>query len=255
MKKHLDEQDLVLHYYAEAEAGEGGEWVEQHLAECSECRGQLQALQRVLNVVEMPVPERSADFEDRVWQRIEPKVSRKRQWAWWQPRQWAVAGLMAVLLVVAFVAGRYSPRSGENEMARKSEGGAARERVLVIAVGDHLERSKMVLVELVNQDGGGKGPIDISQEQRSAETLLQQNRLYRQTASAAGDSGLVSLLEDLERVLAEVAHSSTEVSAAELGEIRQRIEGQGLIFKMRVIESKLGERTADPAQASEGRQL
>ena len=57
-----------------------------------------------------------------------------------------------------------------------------RERVLLVAVGDHLERSQMVLIELAN--AGAHTGVDISYEQKAAEDLLESNRLYRQTAAA-----------------------------------------------------------------------
>ncbi|HYP12484.1 MAG TPA: hypothetical protein VEQ63_01055, partial [Bryobacteraceae bacterium] len=250
MSQHLHEQDLVLYYYGEdpetqAEAA-------QHLLGCPECRAQLGALKRVHLVVELPVPERSVEFEDRVWQTLQPKLGIRQRWTWFRPRQWSAAALTCALVVIAYVAGRYTPvdRAGTETAEQVAP---VRERVLIIAVGDHLERSKMVLAELVNQDG--TGTVDISNEQRSAELLLRQNRLFRQTASAAGDDSLATLLEDLERVLAEVAHSSSEVSVDQLDEIRQRIEGQGLIFKMRVVESTLKTRAKEPMDSPAGKQL
>ena len=59
------------------------------------------------------------------------------------------------------------------------------------AVGEHLGRSEMMLMELSNtsaQSGAGK-MIDISAEQKRAEDLLEENRLYRQTALEQGDAG------------------------------------------------------------------
>jgi hypothetical protein len=111
----------------------------------------------------------------------------------------------------------------------------------------------MVLVELVNSPG--KGSVDIADEQELAEDLLSENRLYRQTADAAGEAGLASLLEDLECVLAEIAHSSGKISPADLDDIRHRIDSQGLLFKMRVMGSNLNERVTEPARPQPDRQL
>jgi hypothetical protein len=54
-------------------------------------------------------------------------------------------------VVVAFVAGRWSgaPVPAPTPDAVAS---VAPERVLLVAVGDHLDRSQMVLVELLNAD-------------------------------------------------------------------------------------------------------
>ena len=115
-----------------------------------------------------------------------------------------------------------------------------RERVLLVAVGDHLERSQMVLVELANAQT--RGALDISQERQSADELLASNRLYRQTAAQIGETGVADLLDDLERVLVEVANGPSQVSMQELAAIQQRIEAQGILFKVKIIGSDIRER-------------
>ena len=59
------------------------------------------------------------------------------------------------------------------------------------------------------------GPLDISREQGVAEDLVATNRILRASADHAGEPALRSLLDDLERVLLEVAHSPAEATAAE----------------------------------------
>ena len=247
MTQHPSEEDLILYYYGEAAPPDTA----GHLASCAACREQYQSLQRVLNVVDMPVPEPEAAYEDRVWNRIAPRLGKApaRRWLWFAPRQWAAAAAVACLLVVAFVAGRYSPNPPAEiaGTAVQNSNGPVRERVLVVAVGDHLERSQMILVELVNAPD--QTELDITDEQSTAEDLLFANRLYRQTASATGNTGLVTLLDDLERVLADVVHRPGNISAEELEDLRQRIDSQGLIFKMRVMGSQLNERIEKPAAA------
>jgi hypothetical protein len=238
MNEHVTEEQLILHYYGEPDGCD----VDGHLAMCPGCRSQYTRLQQVLNVVDIPVPERDSEYEERVWDRLSPKLGVRRRLAWWAPRKWAAITAMAALVVVAFVAGRYSPPVQTTTTASQP---AVRERVLVVAVGDHLERSQMVLVELKNLPDGKK--VDITDEQEFAAGLLSANRLYRQTARTTGDEGLASILEDLERVLLEVVHSPSTISSAELEEIRHRIESQGLLFKMRVVGSNLNERVQETA--------
>jgi len=128
-----------------------------------------------------------------------------------------------------------------------------RERVLVVAVGDHLGRSEMMLVELSNAEplDPAKKQVNISAEQRRAEDLLEENRLYRQTALQEGDASLASVLDELERVLLDVAHSPDQVTPAQLEKIRQKIEARGILFKVRVVSRELQERqkASNPAPA------
>ena len=60
---------------------------------------------------------------------------------------------------------------------------------MLVDLGEHLDRSQMMLVELVSADD--RESVDISGERARAEQLVSANRLYRQTAMATGDAGIV----------------------------------------------------------------
>jgi hypothetical protein len=241
---HINEEQLVLYYYGEnAEPAA----VEGHLAECAACRSEYQNLQLVLNTVDSaPAPDRPADYGTQVWQRIASKVRRRRGWsALLQPRWWVLVPTTAMLVLMAFFAGRLSHRVDQPTMASTSQ---VRERILLVAVGDHLDRSQMVLAELSNSPDG-KGKIDISEEQHQAEGLLDDNRLYRQTARSTGDNAVAAVLDDLERVLLEIAHSPSQVSNDRLEQLRQEISERGLLFKVRVVGSQVRQRENTPVQS------
>lgn len=230
MMNHPSEEQFVLYYYGEAAE------IGSHMDGCEACRATYQALQRVLNTVDsFPVPERAADYEDRVWASIEGRVRAKRRLAW-RLRPWLAAAAMAVMVVSAFLAGRAWRQPAP---VRVADGGV-RERVLLVAVGDHLERSQTVLAELANA-GTPTGKLDISYERQAAEDLVESNRLYRQTASASGDVATESLLDELEPVLLEIAHSPTELSAGELKSLRSQIEDRGILFKVKVFGTRVAQ--------------
>jgi hypothetical protein len=238
---HLNEEQLVLYYYGEG----GAAGVEEHIGSCESCRDSYHTLQRVLNSVDsLPVPERSADYEAQVWRALSTKLPRRSfasRWFTWRPM--IVAASMAMLVVAAFFAGRTWQKPPVAQVDRRDN---VRERVLLVAVGDHLERSQMVLVELSNAGAPKNGSLDISYEQSAAEDLLESNRLYRQTAASAGDIATASLLDDLERTLLEIAHSPSAVSEKQLDDLRKQIEDQGILLKVKVFGQKVEERQAAP---------
>jgi hypothetical protein len=92
--------------------------------------------------------------------------------------------------------------------------------------------------------------VNISSERHRAEDLLEENRLYRQTALEQGDTGLANVLDELERVLLDVAHSPQQVTPAQLENIRQRIEARGILFKVRVVGEELQQRAEAPVPAA-----
>jgi hypothetical protein len=243
---HLTEEQLVLHYY-----GEGGEAfdTERHLDECTECRALYLSLQRTLNVVDaIPTPERGDAYSAGVWRRIEGKLPGPRGWRVWfgasPPVRWAFAGAaMVALLTVAFLAGRFYPAHPDTPQIAGSA--QVQERVLLVAVGDYLDRSQMVLVELANANSNG--PLDISSEQERAQQLLSETRLYRQTAATTGNTSISGILDELERVMLDIAHGPSRLSPTELEKFRARMEAEGILFKIRVVNSNVRSREEAPA--------
>ncbi len=254
--EHLTEEELVLRYYGEeAEAPDA----DARLEECAECRALYGALQRTLNMVgALPVPEREAEYGARVWKSIEGRLgSRASGWrralafparGW----RWAAAGAaLAGLLAAAFVAGRYYPANRRTAPAAEADA-QAREGVLLVAVGDYLERSQMVLIELANADP--KRDLDISTEQERAHGLVTESRLYRQTAENTGDAAVAGVLDQLERVLVEITHEPERISAAELERLRGRLKDEGILFKIRVLDSNVRHKE-EPAEAEAPKKL
>ena len=253
---HLNDEQLVLYYYGEQTLG-----VEEHLGECEGCRGAYHTLQRVLNSVDsLPVPERDAEYEARVWSATErelrqlPRRGRSSFLGhsgsrWFSLRPLIAVAAMVALVIGAFFAGRTTsaPKPGASTAIADSQ---VRERVLLVAVGDHLERSQTVLVELSNAGAPKNGRLDISYEQRAAEDLLESNRLYRQTASSTGDDTTAAMPEELERVLLEIAHSPSEVSEKQLDDLRKQIEDRGILFKVKVFGKQVEQREAAPSGSS-----
>ena len=238
---HPTEEQLILHYYGEEPAG-----LERHFAECEACRGEYRRLQRVLNTVEsLPVPERTAEYGAEVWNRIRPQIGApaRRGWrAWFEWRRLAVAAAMACLLVLAFVAGRY----GHAPAAETGGGLSAGPRANPAGSG---RRSSGAFADgagrVVEPGAGRKGRIDISYEQRAAEDLVDSSRLYRMSANRSGERATASLLDELERVLLDVAHGPSEVSEAQLEDLQKRISDAGILFKVRVYASHMDRRGAD----------
>ena len=191
----------------------------------------------MLNVVDsLPVPERGEEYSAEVWRRIEGRLPSRRRW-WTLEGSWRWAGAVAAfasLLVAAFVAGRMFPTANRKAptvetIADKQAG----ERVLLVAVGDFLERSQMVLIELNHATPSAR--LDISAEQERASALVNENRLYRQTALRTGNTSMAGVLDELERALMDISHEPSEMAPAELEGLQHRLESAGILFKIRVL--------------------
>jgi len=249
--RHFDENDLILYHYGEAPDAGG---VERHLVRCERCRHELAALRRDLNVFDgAAVPPTDDDYPARVWQRLQqrmdPTSRRDRRFdllGWLAPRRLAFAGTLALLMIAAFIAGRWNGQAVPGGPIPEQ----VRERILLVAVGDHLERSQRLLLELVNTPDAET--TDLLPQQDRAARLASDNRLYRQTASKAGDEQIAELLEELERTLVEIANAPPESAQAELAALRRRVARRGILFRIRVIGEQTRQRGLDHPGAGAG---
>ena len=255
---HLTEDDLVLHYYGEMDHEQEAA-AARHLGTCHACHAEYTRLQRVLHAIDetaaapMDLPP---SFERTVWARLEPNLRKERRgWTSWllmSPAPLALAASVVALVAAAFFAGRaLAPAPAvPSASAAGTPAEQIRERILLVDLGDHLDRSQMVLVELVSSDATGN--VDISRERATAEQLVADNRLYRQTAEQTGDAAVTDLLDEIERVLTEVAASPERLSSQDLADVRRRIESQDLLFKVRVVSSRVRERQQETARRPAG---
>jgi hypothetical protein len=245
---HLSDDDLVLLFYRE---GDGLQEADAHATSCAGCRERFEKLTMALRTVQSePIPERDESYGAEVWARLQPRLAAERsRLRWWESiaaaMTWsrlAMGGAVAALLVAAFLAGRSSVQPAPPSAPQQAEASsdAARERVLLAAVGSHLDRSRVMLTEIAHRNGGGAA--DISSEQATASDLLAANRLYRQTAVRNGDAAVAAVLEDLERLLVEIASSPSVASHDDLARWREQIDAKGLLFKVTVMGSRVRDR-------------
>ena len=239
--KHPTEEELFA--YREGEK-QGHDEIAAHLQQCAECRAAFERIEQVFQSLDaLPVPDPGDEYGTKVWRQIVDRLPEKRV-KWWAgffaARRLLAVGAAAALLIAAFLAGRFSG-PGKSTNMETLDAGKVRERVLVVAVGEHLGKSEMILMELSNAQPlpGGKKLVNISTEQKRAEDLVEENRLYRQTALNGGDNAMASTLDELERVLLDVANGPAEVTPAQFASIQKRIAERGILLKVRVVRQEL----------------
>jgi hypothetical protein len=249
LMKHLNEAELIEHYYEEsANMAER----ERHLNVCPACAKTYAELRRDLEAVKpLAPPARGEDYGEQVWQTLRAslpvyeKPRRRTLSQFWQPLAWATA--CAMLVAVAFYAGRQWQRKQTPAVAVAADP-HARQRVVIVVLGDHLDRSERLLVELNHagtHDGWEASPL-----RSEARELLATNRLVRQSAIETGDLGAEASLDRLERLLVELANQPDGQSEADLNRLRQEMNTDSLLFDIRVLRSRVNSPGIEPKGAS-----
>jgi len=241
---HLTEYQLIEHYYGESE---NPTRTATHLRECTDCADAFATLTRELSEIQsITPPERSADYGAEIWQSVrssvavhEPSKKRNRWFSMnpWSGLSFAIAAL--VLLAAAFFAGRQwehrNPQRPANVATTTTgDNGQVKERVVLLVLGDHLDRSERLLISLKHADTAA--PV-----RAEARDLLAANRLYRESAAGLNDPALTAALDRLERVLIEVANQPGELTPERLDQLQRQMNTDGLLFEVRVLRSRVAD--------------
>jgi hypothetical protein len=274
MNQHLSQEELILAYYGESKPA--------HLESCEQCRTELGRLAAVLDrVTPIDVPEPDGDYETRVWNRLEWRLrgEKKRDRGAWM--KWAAVAAVIVIAFAGGLLWNRRPdaqspvqtvhtttstaqppatvtttnpavlpaatttipnRQQPQQQTVKKED-APRDRILLLVVGEHMDQSERMLVELTNITPSDDDGFDIKTERAKAEELLASNRLYRRTALDRGEGNVATLLDELEPMLMQIAHAPDDMSADELRTIQKRVETKGLVFKLRVVRADVSRKT------------
>jgi hypothetical protein len=258
---HLNDEDLLLDYYGEA-SPEQRAAMRAHLEACAECQALDHELRGVLALVNTePLPDAPPGFEQEMWARLEPHITKpavsgspeprgaeggSRTWWTFEIPRWALAAAAVAVAAGSFALGRVWDAPAPPSVASIEDTRAANGRMLRSEVEEHLERSQRVLVELVNADDSA--PVVLASDRERAADLVAAGRLYRRSVEEIGDSETRDLLEDVERVLVEIANGPEAETSNDLSAVRARISNQDLIFRLRVTtaEMRARERRATP---------
>jgi hypothetical protein len=248
--KHLTEEELVDHYYGEATNPAD---IESHLHACNVCAESYATLQQDLVSIKSPiVPAREASYGNQVWQSLRSSLpvyeKQKRRWLHFNLIQGlGYATACIVLIAAAFFAGRqWEHRQHPNtQLAAKNQ---PAQPIILVVLGDHLDRSERLLVELNHaNDASAVTPV-----RAEAQDLLSANRLYRESATRAGDPQLTAALDRLERVLVEIVNQPDGTSPAQLARLQKEMNIDGLLFEVRVLRSRIPDQQKNSTVRTKG---
>jgi len=268
---HLSNESLVDIYYderAEDRGGIDGSSVQQHIASCVDCRDAFAAVKTDLDRTSIiEAPARAPDYGHAVWQSIAPQLTayEPRRFRW--PRLsvgmrvgigLGFAAACALLVAGGFFAGSLWERTHSQQVIAQTPstssvpkaGAPVQPRIVVVVLSDHLDRSERFLVELKHADLDNSGTGTPLRDE--ARSLLAANRLCQKKVAPADDPALNTALDHLDRLLAEAANSPGRLNGAALARLQDEMNGDGLLFEIRVLRSRNTDHDATAIDRSNG---
>ncbi len=207
---HLSEEQVMQVYY-----GELAPKLRKHLKECPECRANFERLRDALDSVrEYPVPERGASYGGEVWTRLLPHLPARETAG-------VVVAVVDVTPALASSACRCIHRRDADATAAPSDGDFGESAGTRAADGD--ERSPGAIANCVDGTGQCERPGSwISRTSAGARAnYWTKIACFARRPLTPGIRPRRRLLDELERVLLDIANSPPNMPPGDLETLQQ----------------------------------
>ena len=250
-------QALLYEYLRDELSEDKRRTIEDHLSVCTRCGRELEEMRAFDDLSLKHCPdaseERSAEFWDRFALDVEERIQSDRkpgkelftpifeaiEYFFGSRRRAPVAigiALAIITVVVSITLWRTHFQHEESETVSQVAPPQPVETATVLdpRMGAYFRKSKVLLVGLTNMKISENHPVDLSAEQRTSRELIHQARYLK---SRPLDIRSARLINDLEKILIELANLKQENDLPNVEIIRGGIHRENLLFKIRMAES------------------
>lgn len=243
--KHKDIQLLLYEYADRVLPPDQNDEVARHLESCIQCRSDLSEITDVTSMLQRsnPADSRSEEFWQGLSDRIQQQLSPVRPtpvplntriglfWELYRHPALGITGAMAILMAV--LSWQYfssTPRAAFEPVPIPSTGLIDDAQ----SVHSYLRKSKALLVGISNMRSVEGQTFDLSAEQLASRELVKKSRKLREQSSMEASPYLI---DNLERILIELANIDHPAHQSNLDLIREGIREENLLFKIRMAEA------------------
>ena len=233
------------------------EFFSSHLDSCKNCLANFNELKDTLNAANQYIrPEPDDNFMNNLWETLEPKLPKKKQsllsrwsdfinsvrfhFSWKQ----SLAGGIAILIIGIFI-GKYLSDNGKTnrELSIPIENETdLRQTALNIEAANYIERSKILLLGIMNFDPSTDDieSISLPQQKQISRELLSQASELETNLKDPSQQQLKRLVADIGLILLQIANldSKQELTGIEL--VKQGVNSKAIILKINIHEINAG---------------
>lgn len=223
---------------------------ERHLGACPECRAEYGALGETLKLMDKrervdPGPEFWNGYWDRLsrrmlWEQTEegrrPSLAARISRVFSGLPRWAyqTAGAAALLIVGILIGSRLIGPSGPAPAGTVAAVSVPAQSGAVVQAGNFVERSKVLLLGLVNYDPATEDAyaLDLGRKKAVSRGLATEAAAIRKGLNEPGQRRLRELVANLEVIMMQIANleSGQDVDGIEL--IKQGVDRGGIFLKI-----------------------
>jgi hypothetical protein len=228
------------------------EAVGSHLRSCQACTQELDAIRALTDLQRDATYDAAATRPPEFWEELLDEVDRRttpqqpslawsRRFSAWfipdpLPRQRLALGFAALLIVAtsALVTWTFLRQSPHAPVVAETVAVSPTVPVERTRLEKYLRKSRTLFVGVANMKVPDDQPADLNAEQQTSRELVSEARALRQEPL---DLHSAQLINDLEKIQIELANMGPEASSPGVALIRQGIESNNLLFKIRMAES------------------
>lgn len=247
-----------------------------HLLVCENCRSEFEEMKSTLNFMSRRVrPEPTKKFwdsyEERLDQRIEKEEASQDEREPWRIKllrpfslapKWTYQAAAALVLIVAGVfIGRiiFSPSVSEIKQVSQPPRLITQQQPqaeLVLRTQNYIERSKLILLALVNFDPATEDPyaLDLPYQRRVSRELVQEAGFLKRELAQSDQERLEHLIAGLEVILLQIANIEAENDFEAIEIVKEGVNSRGILMEINLTDLRRsirkGKRSMSPDQPS-----
>ena len=260
MTKHSDTKNQLYDYAMNLLNDDARRNVEQHLLSCKSCTEDLKALQRAITLLPHSSTQPGDAKDEAFWTSLANNIERElrlraqhkpsplselydkaKSFFTFRPVYAYAFGSSLAAIVLAIVLFRLHPVQ-KQQIAEQNQ--LPIDSSIVYAdynnqerISQYFRRSRTLLVGIANMKTNDEQNLDLSAERKLSRNLIHEARYLKQQPMNERSAKLV---QDLEKILIELANleETNDVPNVEL--IRSGISQENLLFKIRMAEASYG---------------
>lgn len=223
-----------------------------HFKECPSCESEYSELKTTLELYKSnDLVEPNPIFLDSLWSKLEPEleiindnrsktsslISKVLNWFYIQPKwSYQLATGLSLLIIGIFIGRFYfnsdsviknnleSPKTDNNNIQLASQLKAAR----------YVDRSKVLLLGLVNMDADEVAPINLQHQKRISRELITVGTELKNELSTTSNRRLKELVTDLEVILLQIANIESEYDLSWIDLVKTGVDQRGIFLKINI---------------------
>jgi hypothetical protein len=228
---------------------------ETHLQSCAECTSEFEQMATTLKIMDKRIRKEPGEgFWDGYWEklsrRLEEKEHRARAKSFWKSLsrnlsftpKWAYQAAVAVVFVaMGIFIGKlaFTPSPAPIQQAQLiSPNSTAKDDENILRAQNYFERSKVVLMALVNFDPKTDDPyaLNLPLQRKVSRDLVEEASFLKSNLSRPSQRRLQELISDLEVILIQIANLDSGQDLQAINFVKQGIESRGVLLKINVSE-------------------